>query len=130
LLLRNVDANKHVEIVKKQNMNKLVEQYIANVKKEVVRILNLCETVCYPVVFKFQLDRERFPRRDEYTANVLYMMTAYKRLVGYEGTEEEYEKLSKEYNEVEVVEDGRITSSSRDKRMHQSKYPMMISGNL
>lgn len=88
-------------------MNKVVEQYIENVKKEVLKSLNLCETVYYPVVFKSQLDRERFPCRDEYTANVLHMMTAYKRLVGYGSSEEEYDKLSNEYWAVEVVEDGK-----------------------
>ena len=87
-------------------MHQLVEEYIEKVKKEILMNLNLCETVYYPVVFKSQLDRERFPRRDEYTANVLNMMTAYKRLVGYEGSDEEYEKLSKEYWLEEIIENG------------------------
>ena len=87
-------------------MHKVVEQYIENAKKEVMKSLNLCETVYYPVVFKSQLDRERFPRKDEYTANELYTRTAYKRLVDYTGTDEEYEKLSKYYWLEEIIEDG------------------------
>lgn len=87
-------------------MHQLVEEYIEKVKKEVLSDLNLYETVYHPVVFKSQLDRERFPRRDEYTANMLNLMSAYKRLVGYEGSEEEYEKLSNEYWAVEAIEDG------------------------
>ena len=87
-------------------MHQLVKEYIEHVKDQVLRELSLCETVYYPVVFKSQLDRERFPRRDEYTANVMNMMTAYKRLVGYEGSEEEYEKLRNEYWFEEIIEDG------------------------
>ena len=87
-------------------MHKLAQQYIEKVKEEVLTKLDLRETVYHPATFKAHLDRERFPQRKEYTPNVLGMMTRYKRLVGYEGTEEEYEKLSKEFWFEEIVEDG------------------------
>lgn len=87
-------------------MHQLAEQYIDKVKEEVLTKLNLRETVYHPATFKAQLDRERFPQRKEYTPNVLGMMTRYKRLVGYEGTGEEYEKISNEFWFEEIIEDG------------------------
>lgn len=87
-------------------MHQLVEEYIEKVKRDVLMKLDLYEKEFYPVVFKSQLDRSRFPQRTEYTANVLNMMTAYKRLTDYKGSEEEYEKLCNDYWLSEVIEDG------------------------
>lgn len=86
-------------------MHPLVEQYIDKVKTEVLESLGLCEKEYYPTEFKATVNREQFPSHD-YTPNRLKMITAHKYLEGFDGSAEEYGRISDEFWYEELTEDG------------------------
>ena len=86
-------------------MHPSVKKYIEKVKNDILEKLDLCEKEYCPTIFKAKVNREQFPSRD-YSPNLLGMITKYKYLVGFEGSEDVYESISEEFWSVDVVEDG------------------------